>query len=324
MLTKRIFLDSRDWITLAKVKTGKENDPILQEVYRKIIDLSNNEKAIFPFSMFHLDDLMKNSNKKQRHDVTDMIIEISKGWVMKPFLLFREMETVNAILHRYGLNSLHDVRSKIIGKGVAYLAGIEYHVTSSNPKVQKFLNDHEQELRDKADSIESMRKILEIDDTSHFKKEYKMYITLADKLENNRKVRSNWTKSQRYDNELGAYFTNSIIPAVSEFFKKNGHLLKPMTLFETKEDVKSFLEDMPSSNVFVHLLFARDEESPQRKVQPNDMIDINHLAGAIPYCDIVVMEKMFTNLCIKQKLHKKYDCILLSSLKELNKVLDTL
>ncbi|AJM91720.1 hypothetical protein NPIRD3C_0506 [Nitrosopumilus piranensis] len=51
------------------------------------------------------------------------------------------------------------------------------------------------------------------------------------------------------------------------------------------------------------------------------MVDINHLSGAIPYCDIVVVEKMFANLSKKQKLDKKYNCIICNSLQELDQVM---
>lgn len=80
---------------------------------------------------------------------------------------------------------------------------------------------------------------------------------------------------------------------------------------------------MPAINVFFKLILARDEESPERKVQSNDMVDISHLAGAIPYCDIVVIDKMFASLSKKQQLDKQYNCIVCGSLAELDSVLSS-
>lgn len=80
---------------------------------------------------------------------------------------------------------------------------------------------------------------------------------------------------------------------------------------------------MPALNVYLQLIIARDDDSPGRKVQSNGMNDICHLAGAIPYCDIVVTEKMFAHLSKQQKLDKKYNCIVCNSLLELDSVLSS-
>ena len=88
----KIFLDSKDWITLARIVDGKETNPELQKIYEKIKKLSDSESAIFPFSMFHLDDIMKRTSKTSRDKLIDVMVDISKGWVMKPYLLFFQKE----------------------------------------------------------------------------------------------------------------------------------------------------------------------------------------------------------------------------------------
>jgi hypothetical protein len=47
--------------------------------------------------------------------------------------------------------------------------------------------------------------------------------------------------------------------------------------------MRSFMEDMPALNVFCKLSFARDEVSPQRKIQSSDHWDLVHFSGATPY-----------------------------------------
>jgi len=317
----KIFLDSRDWITLAKIVDGKEENPELLKVYEKIKKLSNSEHAIFPFSMYHLDDLMKRSNKKSRDQVIDVMIDISKGWVMKPYRLFFKKEIENASLNRLGARSVHDIQSQIFGKGIAYTAGEEYYIDSSTPIGKKFLDKHGEELRHVLDSVDSMKKLLKNDSFAQSFQEWKKpYDQLAIKLEKNREYKRKMTKSQRYDYELAAYFSHSVTPHLVKFLQEF-KIPPEKIMLTTKSDVNSFLENMPAINVFFKLIFARDEESPERKVQSNDMVDICHLAGAIPYCDIVVVEKMFANLSKKQKLDKKYNCIVCDSLLDLKSIL---
>ncbi len=267
-----------------------------------------------------MEDLLKKSNKKQKDELIDFMISISKGWVMKPYRLFLNKEIENAFLHKLGLNSTHDIKSQIIGKGIAYTAGEEYYVTSKNPALQKFLDEKEKEIRDLINSTESMKKILKDDEFSlFFKQGRQSYVNFARKLERNRKLKmKNMSKIQRYNFELRSYF-KIIAPHLAKILQY--YNIKESVLFKTKKEIEIFLEDMPSTNTFFRLILARDEESPERKVPANDLIDIGHLSGAVPYCDIVVMEKMFASLCRKSRLDKKYGCVVCNSLKDLNNIL---
>jgi hypothetical protein len=320
-MIKRLYLDSRDWINLARISNGKEKDPVLINVYEKIRKLSNASKVIVPFSMFHLEDVMKNSNQKQREELIDFIISISNGYVMKPFREYFKKEIENAIFNHLGANPIHDVKSQIIGQGIAYLAGQEYFITSPDSKIQKFLDEKNDELRNLANSIETMKKLLKQEDFSSFiKNGRKEYVKLASILENKRQLRLKLDKTLRYKEGIVDYFFNIVIPQMAEILLNN-KIKKDAISFKTKEDIELFLERMPSINSFYRLSFARDEESPERKIQPNDLLDISHLAGAVPYCDIVVMEKMFASLCRKVKIDKKYGCIVLDQLRDLDEIL---
>ncbi len=323
LMPKRIFLDSRDWIQLARISKGKEPDPILINVYKKIKEFSDSGEIIFPFSMFHLEDMIKNTNKKQRDDIIDTMVEISKGCVMKPFLLFREKEIENAILRLLDLNPIHDIKSQIIGRGIAYIAGEEYHVSSSNPDLQKFLDEKEQELRNIADSVETMVKFLKDEHFSlFFRKGSQMYLQGAIEMEKNRTQRKTWKKTERYKYEINSYISKFVFPHFKKFTQNNRSLQNGvMTFIKSPKDFELLLEYMPSSYIFVQLTFARDEGTSEREIPPNDLIDVAHLAGAVPYCDVVVIEKMFAGLCYKLKLDKKYGCTILNSLKDLNELL---
>lgn len=321
-MVRRIFLDSNHWITLARVEKGKETDSDLIEVYEKIKNLSDSKDTIFPFSMFHLEDILKNTNKERREELIDFMIGISKGWVMKPFLLFREQEVENALLQKIGAKPIHDIISKIFAKGVAYTAGLEYHFSSKTEEGKKFLVTHDKKIREYVDSLESMSLLLKNDEFCSFiREDNKIYLNAALTMENFRQQRQTWTKTERFDNELISFFNKSIEIHLIKFLKKYKIEKILHLIFQSKQDFEQFLEFMPSSNILVRLTFARDEESPEHKVQPNDLIDISHLSEAVPYCDIVVMEKMFASICRRIKLDQKYDCQVLSSLKELNTIL---
>lgn len=322
-MTKRVFLDTNHWITLTKVRIGIEDDPELLEIYNKIKKKSDTGQIIFPFSLFHLQDLLKNKKTKQRNDVIDCIVDISKGWILKSHTLFHKKEIENAVLIKMGKKPIHDIASQIIDKGISYTAGDEYHITSSTVYGKLWLLKNGDELKKHLDSIEVMKFCLKNEEFCRIVNQTTNNLKAqALKLEGNRNHRKNWSKTRIWDNEIHAFFNGTVIPHLSEFALKNNFRDKIISLFKKKSDIESFFELLPSVDTFIRLIFARDNESPERKIKPNDAVDINHLSGAIPYCDVVVAEKMFANLALKQKLYKKYNCIILSDIKKLKKILN--
>jgi len=58
-----------------------------------------------------------------------------------------------------------------------------------------------------------------------------------------------------------------------------------------------------------------------RKIESNDATDIAFLNVAIPYCDVLVLEKYFHNLARNSKLDKKYNTRIIKSLSDLENFL---
>ena len=65
------------------------------------------------------------------------------------------------------------------------------------------------------------------------------------------------------------------------------------------------LEMVPALDVEINLHTERNEHR-DRRIQPNDEIDIGFLSLAVPYCDIVVTERFWTDLVRRKKLAVKY------------------
>ena len=319
----RVYLDTNHWINLAKVHYGKETDPTLVEVYQKIKKLSDSKIAIFPISIFHLNDILKNSNKSQRDNLVDFILSISKSWSMKPFPMFLSESVENVLLQKIGVQPIHDIRSQIFGKGIAHMVGTGYDFKSDTEEGRKLIEQYGERWRERFESLEAMSWFLK-DESFCLDVRNTVYALLGNTaltLENYRHQKQSWTKTDRFDNELQAFFYNSIEPHLLILLRKYKIENLRKFMLQTKQDFEQFLEFMPSFNILIRLTFVRDEESPERIVQPNDITDIYHFAESVPYCDIVVMEKMFASICKRTNLDKTYNCKVLSSLKELNVII---
>lgn len=75
---------------------------------------------------------------------------------------------------------------------------------------------------------------------------------------------------------------------------------------------------MPSSEVAIELKTAlhRDASRAARWL-PNDVNDIDQLAMAVPYCDIVVTEKAAVDALVKARLDRRCGTTLLRALNDL-------
>lgn len=316
---KRIYFDTRDWITLARVANGLEKDSELVEIYEKIKKLSESGAAIFPISFFHLEDMMINSDEEQRNKLIDFMISISKGWVLQPYSFYTNKELYNAVLHRLGKDSKYNIRDEILSKGLAYLISTGYDITWN--KTAKVPNDFEAKLREAIDSPASLVLILKDEKISNrFKQFRRETIDMATKMETNRKQKMTWPKDKRYATSIAIYLDDVVVPRLASLLMGVEKPIRAKIIPTTKETMEQFLEDQPSTNIVFRLTYARDEFY-QREVKPNDIADINHLSIAIPYCDIVVMERMFASASIQLGLDKKYGCTICRSLKDLNKII---
>lgn len=316
---KRIYFDTRDWITLARVENGLETDSELVEVYGKIKKLSESGDAIFPISFFHLEDMMINSNEEQRNKLIDFMASISKAWVLQPYTFYINKELYNAVLHRLGKNSKYNIREKILSKGLAYLISTGYEITWN--KDANVPNEFIEKLREVTDSPASL--ILMLKDkgiSGRFQQFRQETIDTARTMETNRKQKMTIAKDVRYATSIVLYLDQVIVPHLSRLLMGVDRSIRTIIIPSTRESIEEFLEDMPSTNIVFRLTYARDEFY-QREVDANDIADINHLTVAIPYCDIVVMERMFASASIQLGLDKKYGCKILRSLKELNQII---
>lgn len=316
-MVKRIFLDSRFWIELARVHYKKDDDVKKIQAYKKIKEVSDSGECIFPFSMFHLEDLIKNSNKERRNRLVDFIVDISKRHVLRPWNLFSKYEIENVAMHRFGSKSLYNIDKDIIGQGMINLTGNTLQVKHPNKEIQKILDDKKEAIEKEANGAEFMKTFLKGEEFhKHVKEGHDDYVKFASQMETNRKQTKGKGKEELYASSALLYFDQVIFPHLEKFLQEVKISPKNLNL-NSKDDIETFLEDMPSLNIVMKLTFARDSESYEREVQPNDLLDISHIAGSLPYFDIVLMEKMFTSLTKKMKLDKKYSCSVFSSLEEL-------
>jgi len=322
-MIKRVYLDTNHWIKLAQIANGKENDPEYKKIYEKIRQLSDSGTVIFPISMASVHEFASHSDQKKREEMIDLLVDISKGWFLQPVTLFFEKEIENAIMHRIKKDYLYDINQEIVQKGLSYFAGLDFEqfMKNKNPPPE-FMDKLRSSFKEFNEDLETIRmnlkdpKIVKISlDALQANQELILI------LEKNRKKRRELDKSLRKRFSEASSICDLVVPHMSRFVLSNN--IPPKDVLDSSQNldvIRAFVEDMPALNVFCKLAYARDEVSPERPIRTNDHWDLVHFSGAIPYCDVLVTEKMFAGLSKQLKLDEKYNCIILTNLKDLHKI----
>lgn len=157
-----------------------------------------------------------------------------------------------------------------------------------------------------------------IEDLRRIRKE--MEEGLIEKLEATRKEDEKFR-----DNDLrcrvsaARFLINDIVPKITRITIDLGlskEVVMPKDI--TIEEMEKLFQSMPTLYTTWALTFKRDIQT-NRKIEKNDLNDIAALSIAIPYCDIIVTENLWTSLSHQAKLDKIYSKIILSSVKDLYK-----
>jgi len=320
-----VYLDQKCWIDLAKIFYGNPSESD-RELLVKILRASEKERAIFPISMIHISETGSISKPRWRKELASLMVKISRMYTMAPrWGSILKLEIKNAVLRELGAPTI-DIRRYSLGRGLSKLLEAIPEVVSEEIDPRK-LEELNKQLLDVLDSPEALEFILKLGFDDSLRRElHHQQIEVVEKLESNRKNLQNIK-----DNELrrkAFLFQNTlavVIPILAETLiemelpKEFSHRIFPQSDMNKSHrtlDIDRFLERVPSALCAFALLFQRDQQL-KRPIEVNDMADIWYLILAIPYCDIVVTEKMWASMAKRAKLDKKCSTLILSSIREL-------
>jgi hypothetical protein len=85
-----IHLDTKDWIGLARGYYGRALE--LQKTAKMVLDISESGQAIFPLSLVHFIETVKNQNPGGRKRLAEYVIRVSQGWAILPAPIIIDLE----------------------------------------------------------------------------------------------------------------------------------------------------------------------------------------------------------------------------------------
>lgn len=312
---KVVYLDQKCWINIAKLYFS-ETPEQESDIVKKLLEVSEKGQTIFPLSLSHIEETNRVADDKRRNQLAFLMAKMSKGYTLQPyFSRLLRAEIRNIVLRKLGLNTIN-IRDYILKKGISNLLGAKPTLVPRKGATSSELpEDVKKKLLDLLESPEAIELALRqrpprsIDRNKRelVEKMEKIRYDLSTIKDNNFRQRVFLARNmvEMVGPELAKISLESNLP--KDFFLKE----KPI-----RKDIDELLDNMPTALCLFTLIYQRDNQL-QRPIRVNDFNDIWSLTLAIPYCDIVVTEKMWASIATRAKLDRKCNTIILSSIHQL-------
>jgi hypothetical protein len=323
MPSKIIHLDQKDWIDLAR--GYNDQAPEHRKIARIVVSKADSGEAIFPLSLIHFSETVRNLNTERRKRLAKYMMLVSRGWAVLPFPMMFLPELQNAILREIGLPG-YNLQGIAIKKGLSQLVGAKGTIVSKDPR-KAVPPQVEKYLLERIESPETLLLLMELGlGESFIKESYSNAIATVGKLE---QIRRSWQSRIRDNNLLRRaiiteYLINSIGPPLMTSLL-NIHMNPKAFLrihLTNRQSITQFFQWMPANYCYAQLTLYRDMLKA-RKIQPNDTHDIISLAMALPYADVVLTEGMWQTAVQQTKLDELRPTTVLRSVTELLPVLSS-
>ena len=329
-MAQRIYLDVNHWITLSKIRNGQETDPALCAVYGRLDRMSKSGRIIVPFSLFTVIEASRYRKPEAYRDFVDVLVGLSRGYVLKPSSYFLGKEIENAMSVLVGEKPRHDIRSEIIGRGPADMINFSFSdLTGKIPPrmyhaIQNIFGWSDGDLAERFEALRNdtcaLKKcLLNEKSLDGIRETYHEVDAVIAKAETKRHKNSGMSRDEFERRLIVGDFNTALIDPMSRWAVKRGVAPSKIKELLTPANVEAFRRSIPAHHTRFTLAWARDRKA-SRPLSLNDLLDVSHLAAAIPYADVVVTDKMAAYLATSEKLDKMYSCTVLDDLKKLARV----
>lgn len=321
-----ISLDQNAWIKLARADYNPGKDPAVDDTLRLLVNRRNDRSCILPLTLQRLQETMKIGDPIRRERLARFMVDLSSGCTSgcaDERLL--GMECHNYLVDYFRLEEhKYDIRKELLGVGLAGIFGDRVHLNEERivDLPAELMNDTSPYTRERKELYVALS---DKDITGrHYLKMIDAFETLAkQEIERNmqvfRRMKERGSKDKLRKEEIKAFALEIVLPAVAELCRSLG-----VDFGNWHGDEDEYLEQtvnsIPSVKVTLELAVGRDKQCGG-KIKVNDFRDVSFLAAAIPYADVIVTDRYWTDMVSKTGLRKVYGAEVLSDVRHLSEIL---
>jgi hypothetical protein len=330
-----VYLDLNHWISLAKASVGHEQGEAFHQVLEACRTAVNNRAAIFVLAGAHYFEMLKIASPRQRNDVAQVMEDLTRFSTLLDRTVVMRLELSAALDHVLRLEP-RDPHVDLVATGVAHAFGRSggFTIQDCATGADATASFREQYGPEKFDAYMANamlgfeRNCLrgpvtqdEIEKLRTLGYDHQRVLQVAQRRaeeEQAQRLRLDgegpWRRRRLRDvvsaRELLIEFQNLAPAALQE----RGVSLEDV--FTSPQAGIAFMQSMPSTDVGITLKTAWHRNRDKRW-SANDIYDIDAMALAVPYCDVVVTEKACQHALVSAGVDMRMKTIILRELAQL-------
>lgn len=307
------YFDEKAWVLLAKPAT----DP---RALARLHDAFQSGALTVPLSLANIVETVRSPDRNHRARLAELMLGLSGGKTIAPQYAVVRQEIACAIAICFGLPEPPPPRP--YGTGISFAFG---NLPPANSLMEQFGPHQVGLLSEFLATAEGMRAMLTGPTDDAFKAVSLEFVNGA----------------RKYAQDADA--ARSFLRPFSRSYRKRAYMASVASMVDTDVRVAAsslgvpydeitrlgpsgltrLFEDVPCLHVEIEL-GSRQNEFWNRLTAPNDLADVASLSTGIPYSDVAITEKFWTDLAIKARLDTKYATRIIHSIPALLDAMETL
>ncbi len=317
----RVYLDQNHWVSLAKARVGHKDGERFADVLLLLSEAVDRGWVSLPLSMQHVMELQHRGDWQSRLDLAGTMVQLSR-W----HAITRDRNLVAAEIDRmlHGAFGVPTVprKAQVFGVGMDHLMGIEL-IEYEPPAHLPLTPEHRRMFKRFGEDLKQALLLTGLPpgvkappgyDPKQSRRVAEEFATQQEELRNIRRPHGyhRGDPGRRATSvDVFAEFERSFTDALRLAGLDWSHIYNLK-----REGMELVLRSVPTVLVHRELRTLRHEASPKHW-EEGDLIDLTALSTAIVYCDVVVTERVWTDLAGRAKLSEKFGTTVLRDLDSL-------
>jgi hypothetical protein len=308
VMFKIVYLDQLHWIEIAKSVTGKTAKPGTAKAFNHMMNLSQDGAVIFPLSISHYYETLKQSDPERRQRLAEVMRQLSRGYTIAALANVVRHEIRSALINLFQLN-IEVEKFSFIGKGFEHAFGkkLNLNLVWSKPEtVPPLIKDKIESnilgmvedillngvISNSEDNIEWLFPKINLAPDNAFKEHLEKWKGCAANM--------SATELRR---KIYSITLKDTLDQICEQLIELGIPVSELTSLG-EDGICKLLDMMPTRKVDMHL---RDQWAKNGNLIPKqtDLNDWCYVGAAICYCDLVITENQMNDLLSRSYIYSK-------------------
>lgn len=311
-----LFLDTNKWIDLGRAHYGRPGGepflPALTAIQRAV----EAGTLVVPFMAVQAMEAQKSGDAERRERFISFLVDLSRNLTLPIIHLVTTVEVRNAIRTLLGRAPLLPVRSTLLQPGFSSLFGTLEVLGGTAEGREAIRSEILQPEQTKQCLINTAAERAWVERWTRDEREGVSELTAI-----RQRAEADLTPEQRYAVNLVAILSDARTcgVAMDELLCTEGiHVSELAPLWASRQAVLDFGKTIPTIHAPLTLTLTREKSQP---IAVNDTRDLVWLSVALPYADIVVMERGWATVVERSGLNSEYKTEVMTDLCELPRVL---